>query len=77
MADLSEFLLTVNLELLNTLRFGLSQLPGAAQRADQAIQAAITQAAEAAKAKEALDPAEIERREVKAQVKNMHSNGHA
>ena len=56
MADLSEFQLTVNLELLNTLRFGLSQLPGAAQRADQAIQAAITQAAEAAQAAEADKP---------------------
>jgi AMMECR1 domain-containing protein len=47
--EVTEFNLTVNLDLLNTLRFALGQVIPAAQRADQALQAAINAAVEAAK----------------------------
>jgi hypothetical protein len=58
MADVTEFSLTVNAELLNTLKYGLSQLPAAAQRAAQAIDAALAQAVEAAKGEpESAEPA--------------------
>ena len=65
MADVTEFSLTVNAELLNTLKYGLSQLPGAAQRAAQAIDAALAQAVEAAKEPQGTDPAAL----------NKQSNG--
>ena len=47
--EVTEFNLTVNLDLLNTLRFALGQVIPAAQRADQALQDAINAAVEGAK----------------------------